>query len=206
MIRTNGCDIVLQMTEERFDRCVVETVAPTGHGLNQSEVANESLVARMGIVEALVRMNHRLGMSLLLEMLFELFHRLKDEVHVKTRGQLVCHDLACGDVLHTRQIDVLAGGDREVGDIGHEYLPGLALPELAVQSVRHDAVLVRRPRELAIRVHPPDFGHDVIFAHQPKNPFMVDRETEGSEHLHVQPPITDFAFVAIMDFLEECRI
>lgn len=144
-------------------------------------------------------------MSLLLEMLFELFHRLKDEVHVKTHGQLVCHDPACGDVLHTRQIDVLAGGDREVGDIGHEYLPGLALPGTrgSIGSARRG---VRRPRELVIRVHPPDFGHGVIFAHQPKNPFMVDRETEGSEHLHVQPPITDFAFVAIMDFLEECRI
>ncbi len=148
------------MTEERFNRCVVETVAPTGHGLDQSEVANESLVTRMGVVEA------------------------------------------CGD----RQIDVLAGGDGEIGDIGHEYLPGLALPEFAVQSVRHDAMLVRRPRELAIRVHPPDFSHDVKFAHQSENPFMVDRETEGGEHLHVQPPIADFAFMAIMDALEKCRI
>lgn len=189
------------MTEKRFDRRVVETVAPTGHGLNQSEVANESLVVRMGIVEALIRMNHRLRMSITLEMLFELFHRLKDEVHTKVRGQFVCHDLACGDVLHTRQIDVLAGGDGEVGDIGHEHLPRLALLELAVQSVRHDAMLVRRSRELSIRVHPSDFGHDVIFAHQSANPFMIDSKTEGSEHLHVQPPITDFAFVTIMDFL-----
>ncbi len=111
------------MNEGLFDRCVVETVAPTGHGLDQSEVANESLVVRMGIVEALIRMNHRLGMSIPLEMLFELFHRLEDEVHTKVRGQFVCHDLACGDVLHTRQINVLAGGDREVGNIGYEHLP-----------------------------------------------------------------------------------
>jgi len=105
-------------------------------------------------------------MSILLKIPFELFHRLKDEVHLKARGQFVCHDLSCSDVLlHTRQIDVLAGGDREVGDIGHEYLFKLALPELAVQSVRHNAVLVRRQKELAVRVHPPDFGYNVIFAH-----------------------------------------
>lgn len=109
-------------------------------------------------------------------------------------------------VLHTRQIDVLAGGDGEIDDIDHGHLPGLALPELTIQSVRHGAVLVRRPRKLAIRVHPPDFSHYVKFAHQSENPFMVDRETEGGEHLHVEHPITDFAFMAIMAALEECRI
>ena len=67
-------------------------------------------------------------------------------------------------------------------------------------------MLVRRPRELAIRVHPPDVDHDVRFAHQSENPLMVDWETEGSEHLHVQPPIADFAFMAIMDVFEKCRI
>lgn len=67
-------------------------------------------------------------------------------------------------------------------------------------------MLVRRPRELSIRVHPSDFGHDVIFAHESENPFLVDWKTEGGEHLHVQPPIADFAFMAIMDVLEECRI
>jgi len=135
-----------------------------------------------------------------LEMLFEVFHRLKDEIHAKVRGQFVWH------VLHTRQIAALAEGGGEVGDIGHEHLPGLALPELVVQSVRYDDVLVRRPTELSIRVHPPNFGDDVIFSHQSANPFMVDWETKGSEHLHVQPPITNFAFVTIMGFLEECRI
>ena len=119
----------------------------------------------------------------------------------------MCYDLAYGGVLYTRQIDVLVGGDGEVGDIGHEqHLPGLTLLELVIQSVRHDAVLVRLLREISIRVHPSDFDHDVIFAPQSKNPFMGDLKIEGSEQIHVQPLITDFSFVAIMDFLEECRI
>lgn len=57
---------------------------------------------------------------------------------------------------------------------------------------------MRRPRELSIRVHPPDFGHDIIFTHQSEDPFMVDWETKGSEHFHIQPSIADFASMVII--------
>lgn len=52
------------------------------------------------IVEVLIRLDQGLGMQVPLKVILKFFHRLKDEIHVKTCGQFVHHNLTCVPVTH----------------------------------------------------------------------------------------------------------
>ena len=182
--------VVLEVSEERFDRRVVDAISTSRHGLNHVQTFDLLDVQRIGVMEALVGMDERVLEHSRSENRIGLhgLHGVEYQTHLQMHGEVPGHDLAAREILHDGQIGEPVI-EREVRDVGGKYLERRRDVEGAVQCVLTRSMFQRFFHDRFVRVAPADLGDEMILVLNASN-LLVVHDDPFFQEFHLNRPPT----------------
>gem|GEM_PF-4467835 len=183
--------VVLEMSKERFNRCIVDAISAPRHGLGHVQFFNLLDIKRVGVMETLVRMNERVLENSWREYWIVLhgFYSIEYETHLQTHREVPSHNFATCQVFHNGQIGK-AVVERDVGDISGKELEGGRDVEHSIQFVLKCAVFQGFLHDHFVRVASSNLGNEMILGFDASDLFVIHNKPFFQEfHLNCPPTV-----------------
>lgn len=194
--------VVLQMSEERLDWCVVDAVASSRHGLNHVQSFDLFNVERVGVMESLVRMDQRVLEDVCGENWIVLhgFHCIQHQTHLQMHGEIPGHDFAARKIFHDGQVGKTAV-EWNVGDVGGEDLEWYGNRECSVQRILKRVMFQCFLHDRFVRIAPSDLGDKMILILDASD-LLVVHNNPFFQEFHLNRPPAVLCLPTTEDFVD----